>query len=91
MPAAPELESVAMIPISRGIAAVGDLFGRRLFNPCSWYDMPAVPLARLEVKLAKLRDVLRANLQPPAAQRHALRAESPLGFLDAQRLEQPRT
>jgi hypothetical protein len=67
VPAAPELETVTLVPIAIRIAAVGRLLCRGHRHPFRREQWFAVPAAALQVKLAELRDVLRAHAQAVTA------------------------
>src|SRR5262249_7176311 len=83
----PELIAVALIPIALGIAAVGDLLGSRHLNPVARHQLLAVPLAALQVQLSELGNVFRPTPQTVPAERDPLRARSPSGIFNSQRLE----
>src|SRR5204862_2359900 len=82
--AAPELKTVALIPIALRIAAVRGLLRRGHRHPFGREQLFAIPTALLQVKLAELRDVLRTHAQPVTAQRNALKVRIPDGMLDAE-------
>src|SRR5258706_184851 len=63
VPAAPELETVALIPIALRVAAVGGLFGGGHRDPFRGEQLLAIPAAVLQIKLAELGDVLGADAQ----------------------------
>src|SRR5262249_42732746 len=92
--AAPELKAVALLPIDADLRMrfllVGDLLARRLVDPLLRDQLLTVPLTSLQVELAELGDILRAELEAETSERVALGAGSPLGLLNPQRLEQSR-
>src|SRR5262245_53945517 len=90
MPAAPELVAITLIPIALRAAAGGCLLRRRGFDPRGGNQLLAFPLALLQIKLPELRDVLRADVQTPAAVIDALKIRVPRRIRNAERIEQTR-
>src|SRR5438094_4881634 len=87
----PELVAVPLIPIARRVAAIGGLPRGCRLDPRGWDQLPAVPVTVLQVQLAELGNIFRANAQPVGAECDPLRAGAPGGVCNAQRLEQTGT
>src|SRR4051812_14386839 len=73
VPTAPELKTVALVPITFRITAVRRLLRSRHRDPFGWEQLFAIPTTLLQVDLTQPRDVFRANAQPIAAERDALK------------------
>ena len=69
---------------------VWNLLARRPLHPVLRNQLFAVPFALLQIELAKLGDVFRAQLQPVAAERIAFRAAGPIGIFNPKWLKQTR-
>src|SRR5690606_25973992 len=54
----PELETIALVPVARGLASVGGLPRGRHLDPGCRQQPPSLPLSLLQVEEAELRDVL---------------------------------
>ena len=80
MAAAPELVTVALIPVALRVATVGGLPGSRGLDPFLGHELFPQPLALLQIELAETGDVLGADTQAIAAGRYALRTVSQVGF-----------
>jgi len=94
MRATPELKTITLPPINAdlgmGFLVIRDLLTRCLFDPFSRDQLSARPLSLLQVKLAELRDIFRAKLQPITAKLIAFGTACPLGMLDSQWHKQSR-
>src|SRR5205823_2412413 len=88
--AAPELEAVALVPIFGRVAAIRNLSGSGLFDPRSWNELLASPLAFLQIEQAEFGNIFGADFQTKAASIDSLRTGGPFRIFDAERFEQAR-
>ena len=91
--AAPELKAVALLPIGRfaaGRFGIVHVLRGGFCDPFFGEQLLPVPFAALQVELAKLRDVLRADMQAVSTEAVALGAGVPHGAFDAERLKKAR-
>ena len=88
--AAPELVSVALVPIAGGAAAVGGLAGGGGGDPGFGEKLFAIPVSFFEIKLAEFGDVFGADVQAEAAHVDALFIGFPDGLFDVEGFEEAR-
>ena len=89
MPATPELEAVALVPVTLWVAAVGSLLRCRHSDPGLGKELLAVPFSFLQIELPKPGNVLGSDIKTISADRNPLWALLPNWFADSQRFKQP--
>ncbi len=88
--AAPELKTIALVPVALFVWPVVNLLGCRRYNPGFAEQPLAVPNAALEIKLGELGHVFGLCAQAPAADFNPARAAFGAQLRNAERLEEAR-